>query len=168
MKNALWKTCIGGFATAVFCVMACAQTFGADAKSIEEMERELNALKASVSSLTKQVESVKSEKAVASVSSGTKEDVAALKDEVTTLKEEMRTAAQAETLKAADITGNVYSEFAKKVKLGGSIRTRAEYANGFYSFPGDLTLPGFAPALVPAAGAAPGVRPKSSIDDDYV
>src|SRR3972149_11710604 len=95
MKNALGRTCIGGFATAVFCVAACAQSFGADAKSIEEMENELNALKASVSSLTKQVESVKREKAVASVSSDTKEDVAALKDEVTTLKEEMRIAAQA-------------------------------------------------------------------------
>ena len=46
----------------------------------------------------------------------------------------MRTAAQAgEALKAADINGNVYSEFAKKVKLGGSIRTRAEYTNGFYN-----------------------------------
>ena len=168
MKNALWKTCIGGFATAVFCVATCAQSFWADAKSIEEMERELNALKASVSSLTKQVESVKSEKAAASVSSDTKEDVEALKDEVTTLKEEMRTAAQAETLKAADIAGNVYSEFAKKVKLGGSIRTRAEYANGFYSFPNDLTLPGFTFGAVPVAGAAAGSRPKSGIDDDYV
>lgn len=168
MKNALWKTCMGGFATAVFCVMACAQSFGADAKSIEEMEKELNALKASVSSLTKQVESVKSEKAVASVSSDTKEDVEALKTEVTTLKEEMKTAAQAETLKASDIPGNVYSEFAKKVKLGGSIRTRAEYANGFYSFPGDLTLPGFAPPRVPLTGAPNGTRPKASIDDDYV
>ena len=169
MRNGLWRTCIGGFATAVFCVAACAQSFGADAKSIEEMEKELNALKSSVSSLTEQIGSLKSEKAVASVSSDTKEDVAALKDEVTTLKEEMRTAAQAgEALKAADIAGNVYSEFAKKVKLGGSIRTRAEYANGFYSFPGDLTLPGFAPAPVPAAGAAAGVRPKSAIDDDYV
>ena len=165
MKNALWKTCIGGFATAVFCVMACAQSFGADAKSIEEMEKELNALKASVSSLTKQVEAVKSEKAVASVSSDTKEDVEALKNEVTTLKEEMKTAAQAETLKAADIAGNVYSEFAKKVKLGGSIRTRAEYANGFYSFPNDLTLPGFGSGRGPAAA---GSRPKSGIDDDYV
>src|SRR3989338_4292227 len=99
MKNALWKTCIGGFATAVFCVMACAQSFGADAKSIEEMEKELNALKASVSSLTKQVEAVKSEKAVASVSLDTKEDVEALKNEVTTLKEKIKTTAQAETLK---------------------------------------------------------------------
>ncbi|MCR4320377.1 MAG: alginate export family protein [Candidatus Brocadiaceae bacterium] len=139
MKNGLWRTCIGGFATAVFCVAACAQSFGAGAKTIEEMEKELNALKASVSSLTKQMESVKSEKAVASVSSDTKEDVEALKNEVTTLKEEMRTAAQAETLKAADITGNVYSEFAKKVKLGGQIRTRAEYANGWYN-PVDFSL----------------------------
>ena len=86
MRNGLWKTCMGGFATAVFCVAACAQSFGADAKSIEEMEKELNALKASVSSLTEQVASVKSEKAVASVSSDTKEDVEALKNEVTTLK----------------------------------------------------------------------------------
>ena len=60
MRNGLWKTCMGGFATAVFCVMACAQSFGADAKSIEDMEKELNALKASVSSLTEQIESVKS------------------------------------------------------------------------------------------------------------
>ena len=62
----------------------------------------------------------------------------------------------------------MYSEFAKKVKLGGSIRTRAEYANGFYSFPGDVTLPGFCPPAVPVAGAAAGTRPKASIDDDYV
>ena len=72
MKNGLWKTCIGGFATAVFCVATCAQSFGADAKSIEDMEKELNALRSSVSSLTEQIESVKSEKAVASVSSDTK------------------------------------------------------------------------------------------------
>ena len=90
--------------------------FGADAKSIEDMEKELNALRSSVSNLTEQIESVKSEKAVASVSSDTKEDVEALKNEVTTLKEEMRTAAQAEqTLKAEDIAGNVvFQEFAKR------------------------------------------------------
>src|SRR3990170_6126782 len=159
MKNALWKTCIGGFATAVFCVVTCAQSYGADAKSIEDMEKELNALKSSVSSLTEQIETVKSEKAVASMSSDTKEDVAALKNEVTTLKEEMRTAAQAEqTLKAEDIAGNVYSEFAKKVKLGGQIRTRAEYANGFYNAV-DFSLPGAASA---ARVASPGK------DDDYV
>ena len=164
MKNGLWRTCIGGFATAVFCVAACAQPFAADAKSIEEMEKELNALKASVSSLTKQVESVKSEKAAASVSSDTKEDVAALKNEVTTLKEEMRTAAQAEqTLKAEDITGNVYSEFAKKVKLGGQIRTRAEFANGFYQVPtSNATLQGG------GGGASQTVGRISSYDDDYV
>ena len=28
MKNALWKTVIGGFATAVFCVAACTQSLG--------------------------------------------------------------------------------------------------------------------------------------------
>jgi len=166
MKNALWKTYIGGFATAVFCVATCAQSFGADAKSIEDMEKELNALKTSVSSLTEQIESVKSEKAVASMSSDTKEDVAALKNEVTTLKEEMRTAAQAEqTLKAEDIAGNVYSEFAKKVKLGGQIRTRAEYANGFYQTPtGNATLGGAArtPNQSVAGHAA------EAIDDDYV
>ena len=166
MKNGLWKTCIGGFATAVFCVATCAQSFGADAKSIEDMERELNALRSSVSNLTEQIESVKSEKAVASVSSDTKEDVAALKNEVTTLKEEMRTAAQAEqTLKAEDIAGNVYSEFAKKVKLGGQIRTRAEYANGFYQTPtGNATLGGAArtPNQSVAGHAA------EAIDDDYV
>ncbi len=166
MKNGLWKTCIGGFATAVFCVATCVQSFGADAKSIEDMEKELNALRSSVSSLTEQIESVKSEKAVASVSSDTKEDVAALKNEVTTLKEEMRTAAQAEqTLKAEDIAGNVYSEFAKKVKLGGQIRTRAEYANGFYQTPtSNATLGGATRPLNQAiAGHA-----AESVDDDYV
>src|SRR3989337_1540658 len=166
MKNALWRTCIGGFATAVFCVAACAQSFGANAKSIEDMEKELNALKASVSSLTEQIESVKSEKAVASVSSDTKEDVEALKNEVATLKEEMRIAAQAEqTLKAEDIAGNVYSEFAKKVKLGGQIRTRAEFANGFYQTPSsNATLEGAArtPNQSVAGHAA------ESVDDNYV
>jgi len=166
MKNGLWKTYIGGFATAVFCVATCAQSFAADAKSIEDMEKELNALRSSVSNLTEQIESVKSEKTVASVSSDTREDVAALKNEVTTLKEEMRTAAEAEqTLKAEDIAGNVYSEFAKKVKLGGQIRTRAEYANGFYVVPtSNATLGGNSrPANQTLAGhAAP------STDDDYV
>src|SRR3989337_599392 len=166
MKNALWKTCIGGFATAVFCVVTCAQSFGADAKSIEDMEKELNALKASVSSLTEQVESVKQEKKVASVSSDTKEDVEALKDEVTTLKEKMRTAAQAEqTLKAEDIAGNVYSEFAKKVKLGGQIRTRAEFANGFYQTPSsNATLEGA--TRTPNQAAAN--HATESVDDAYV
>ncbi|HHT9144759.1 MAG TPA: alginate export family protein [Candidatus Wunengus sp. YC61] len=166
MKNGLWKTCIGGFATAVFCVATCAQSFGADIKSIEDMEKELNALKTSVSSLTEQIESVKQEKTVASVSSDTKEDVEALRNEVTTLKEEMRTAAQAEqTLKAEDITGNVYSEFAKKVKLGGQIRTRAEYASGFYQTPtSNATLPGATTSL--ATGGV-GARAQSD-DDDYV
>ena len=170
MKNALWKTCIGGFATAVFCVVTCAQSFGADAKSIEDMEKELNALKASVSSLTEQIESVKSEKAVASVSSDTKEDVEALKNEVTTLKEEMRTAAQAEqTLKAEDIAGNVYSEFAKKVKLGGQIRTRAEYANGFYQVPtSNQTLPGATGITNRKGAAVPALAAAESVDDDYV
>lgn len=166
MKNGLWKTCIGGFATAVFCVATCAQSFAADAKSIEDMEKELNALRSSVSNLTEQIESVKSEKTVASVSSDTKEDVAALKNEVTTLKEEMRIAAQAEqTLKAEDITGNVYSEFAKKVKLGGQIRTRAEYANGFYQTPtSNATLGGATRS--PNQAAVP--HASESTDDDYV
>lgn len=159
MKNSLWKTCMGGFATAVFCVAACGQTFGADAKSLEEMEKELNALRASVSALTEQINSVKQER-VAAASSDAKEDVEALKNEVNTLKEEMRTAAQAEQpMKAEDIAGNVYSEFAKKVKLGGQIRTRAEYANGFYQTPANnATLGG-------AAGIAGRVK---STDDDYV
>jgi len=166
MKNALWRTCIGGFATAVFCVATCAQSFGADAKSIEDMEKELNALKASVSSLTEQVESVKQEKKVASVSSDTKEDVEALKDEVTTLKEKMRTAAQAEqTLKAEDIAGNVYSEFAKKVKLGGQIRTRAEFANGFYQTPSsNATLEG----ATRTPNQAVAIHATESVDDAYV
>ncbi|HHT9108235.1 MAG TPA: alginate export family protein [Candidatus Wunengus sp. YC63] len=166
MKNGLWKTCIGGFATAVFCVATCAQSFGADAKSIEEMEKELNALRSSVSSLTEQIESVKSEKAVASMSSDTKEDVEALRNEVTTLKEEMKTAAQAEqALKAEDIAGNVYSEFAKKVKLGGQIRTRAEYANGFYQTPSSNATLGGA-TRSPNQAVTP--HASESADDDYV
>ena len=166
MKNALWKTCIGGFATAVFCVAACTQSFGAEAKSVEDMEKELNALKASISSLTEQIEAVKQEKTVAA-SSDTKEDVEALKNEVNTLKEEMKTANQAEqTLKAEDIAGNVYSEFAKKVKLGGQIRTRAEYANGFYQTPtNNGTLGG---AARPPNQALTATNAASSIDDDYV
>ncbi len=166
MKKALWKTCVGGFATTVFCVATCAQSFAADAKSIEEMEKELNALKSSVSNLTEQIASVKNEKTVASVSSDTKEDVEALKNEVTTLKEEMRTAAQAEqALKAEDITGNVYSEFAKKVKLGGQIRTRAEYANGFYQTPtSNATLGGATRS--PNQAAVP--HASKGTDDDYV
>ncbi|WKZ19433.1 MAG: alginate export family protein [Candidatus Jettenia sp. CY-1] len=161
MKKALWKTCMGGFATAVFCVATCTQSFGEDGKSIEDMEKELNALKASVSSLTEQIESVKQEKLMADASSDAKEDVEALRNEVNTLKEEMKTAAQAEpTLKAEDITGNVYSEFAKRVKLGGQIRTRAEYANGFYQVPtSNATLPG---------GSGPATTRNRSVDDDYI
>lgn len=160
MKYSLWKTCFGGFATAVFCVATSAQTFGGDARSLEDMEKELNALKASISALSEQISSVKQEKLADAASSSTKDDVEALKNEVSTLKEEMRTAAQAEQpLKASDIEGNVYSEFAKKVKLGGQIRTRAEYANGFYQTPtNNATLGG-------AAGIAG--RGKST-DDDYV
>ncbi len=160
MKYSLWKTCFGGFATAVFCVATSAQTFGGDARSLEEMEKELNALKASVSALSEQIDSVKQEKIADATSSNTKDDVEALKNEVNTLKEEMRTAAQAEQpLKAEDIAGNVYSEFARKVKLAGQIRTRAEYANGFYQVPtGNATLTG-------ASGIASRVK---STDDDYV
>lgn len=160
MKHRLWKTCIGGFTAAVFCVVTGAQSFGADAKSLEDMEKELNALRASVSALTEQIETVKQEKTVAAVSSDTKEDVEALKNEVSTLKEEMKTAAQAEqAIKAEDIAGNVYSEFAKKVKLGGQIRTRAEYANGFYQVPTSNATLGGATGIVG--------RGKST-DDDYV
>lgn len=175
MQNALWKKYIGGFATAFFCVATCTQSFGADARSIEEMEKELNALKTSVSSLTKQIETIKQEKTA--VSSDAKDEVAALKNEVTTLKEEMKTAAQAEqTLKAEDITGNVYSEFAKKVKLGGQIRTRAEYANGFYQTPAsNATLTGATgigdrDARTPDAvtGAANITAASEGVDDDYV
>ncbi len=161
MSSALWKTCTGSFVTAVFCVTTCAQSFGADTKSLEDMEKELNALKASVSALTDQIDSVKQDKAVVASSSSTKDDVEALKSEVTSLKEEMKTAAQAEQkLKASDIEGNVYSEFAKRVKLGGQIRTRAEYATGMYQVPtGNATLPG--------AGGGVATR-HASTDDDYV
>jgi hypothetical protein len=160
MKHALWKTCVGGFATAVFCVATSTQSFGSDAKSLEDMEKELNALRASVTALTEQMESVRQEKTVTAAASDTKDDVEALKDEVNSLKEEMKTAAQAEsTIKAEDIAGNVYSEFAKKVKLGGQIRTRAEYANGFYQTPTNNATLGGASGIVG--------RGKST-DDDYV
>lgn len=171
MKSALWKTCIGSVTTAVFCVATCALSFGAEGNSVEEMERELNALKASVANLTEQLETVKQEKTVATTTPAdtrTKEDVEALKNEVSTLKEEMRTAAQAEpTLKAEDITGNVYSEFAKRVKLGGQIKTRAEYANGFYQTP---TSNGTLPGATTSTGTTPsGLRTRGgSSDDDYV
>lgn len=159
MKKGLWKTCLVGFFAAVFCAAAGSQSYGATAKSLEDMEKELNALRASVSALTDQIESVKQEKAIAA-SSYTEKDVEALKNEVSSLKEEMKTAAQAESvLKAEDIAGNVYSEFARKIKLGGQIRTRAEYANGLYQVPtSNATLAG-------ATGIAG--RGKSS-DDDYI
>lgn len=170
MKNALWKTCIGGFITAVFCLAICTLSFGAEGKSIEEMEKELNALKASIVSLTEQIAVVKQKQEVALPSfiarkddEGDDEDendLMMLKEEVRILREEMKTAAQAEpTLKAEDLTGNVFSDFAKKVKLGGQIRTRAEYANGFYNVP-DSSLPG--------ASSLSGDRPRTSIDDEYV
>ena len=164
MKKALWKICIGGLTTAVFCVAACAQSFAADATSLEEMEKELNALRASVSSLTEQIESVKQERVA--TSSETEEEVEALKDEVTTLKEEIKTVAEGEQpLKAEDIAGNVYSEFAKKVKLGGQIRTRAEYANGFYQTPTNNGTLGGA-ARTPNQAATP--HASEATDDDYV
>lgn len=159
MNNRLWKTCVGGFVAAVFCAAAGSQSYGASAKSLEEMEKELNALRASVSALTDQIESVKQEKEVVASSSDTNKEVEALRNEVSTLKEEMRTAANAEPIKAEDIAGNVYSEFAKKVKLGGQIRTRAEYANGYYQVP---TSNGTLPGATGTAGRG------SSYDDDYV
>ncbi|MEK6621135.1 MAG: alginate export family protein [Planctomycetota bacterium] len=169
MNSALWKTCIGGFATAVFCAATCVTSFGAEAKSLEDMEKELNSLKATISGLTEQMELVKHEKTVAATtSSNTKEDVTALKNEVTTLKEEMRVAAEAaQPMKAEDIAGNVYSEFAKKVKLGGQIRTRAEYANGFYQTPANNGTLGGSVGLKYTDGATTKYRSKG-IDDDYV
>ena len=179
MNSALWKTCIGGFATAVFCAATCVTSFGAEAKSLEDMEKELNSLKATISGLTEQMELVKHEKVVAATtSSSTKEDVAALKNEVTTLKEDMRVAAEAaQPLKAEDIAGNVYSEFAKKVKLGAQIRTRAEYATGFYQTPAsNATLPGAAGGgTIPGLGKRLDGTPFEGLkidrparDDDYV
>ncbi len=169
MNSALWKTCIGGFATAVFCAATCVTSFGAEAKSLEDMEKELNALKATISGLTEQMELVKHEKAVvATTSSNTKEDVATLKNEVTTLKEEMRVAAEAaQPMKAEDIAGNVYSEFAKKVKLGGQIRTRAEYANGFYQTPANNGTLEDSVGITYSDGATTKYKSKG-IDDDYV
>ncbi|MEK6730035.1 MAG: alginate export family protein, partial [Planctomycetota bacterium] len=169
MNSALWKTCIGGFATAVFCAATCVTSFGAEAKSLEDMEKELNSLKATISGLTEQMELVKHEKTVAATtSSNTKEDVTALKNEVTTLKEEMRVAAEAaQPMKAEDIAGNVYSEFAKKVKLGGQIRTRAEYANGFYQTPANNGTLEDSVGLKYTDGATTKYRSKG-IDDDYV
>lgn len=170
MRNKFLKTCFSGVAAAVFCFAAAPFAHGAGSSSLEDMERELNALRASVSNLTEQIETVRGGQAVSSAPLGESEkgELEALRSEVNFLKGEFQTAAQAEELKAEDIAGNVYSEFAKKVTLGGSIRTRAEYANGYYSFPGDVTLPGFNPPTIPVGGAATGTRPKSSIDDDYV
>ncbi|MFO0793254.1 MAG: hypothetical protein U0586_04240 [Candidatus Brocadiaceae bacterium] len=89
----------------------------AEAKSVDDMEKELNALKASVASLTEQIQSVKQDKVATSTSTNSKEEIDALRNEVHSLKEEMQTAAEGEqALKAEDITGNVYSEFAKKGK----------------------------------------------------
>ncbi|MEK7852856.1 MAG: alginate export family protein [Planctomycetota bacterium] len=169
MNSALWKTCIGGFATAVFCAATCITSFGAEAKSLEDMEKELNSLKATISGLTEQMELVKHEKTVAATtSSNTKEDVTALKNEVTTLKEEMRVAAEAaQPMKAEDIAGNVYSEFAKKVKLGGQIRTRAEYANGFYQTPANNGTLEDSVGLKYTDGSTTKYRSKG-IDDYYV
>ncbi|MEK7776225.1 MAG: alginate export family protein, partial [Planctomycetota bacterium] len=140
-----------------------------EAKSLEDMEKELNSLKATISGLTEQMELVKHEKTVAATtSSNTKEDVASLKNEVSTLKEEMRFAAEgAQPMKAEDIAGNVYSEFAKKVKLGGQIRTRAEYANGFYQTPANNGTLGGSVGLKYTDGATTKYKSKG-IDDDYV
>jgi hypothetical protein len=174
MKSALWRTCIGSFITAVFCLAICTLSFGAEGKSIGEMEKELNALKASIASLTEQMEAVrqKQEAVVPSFvarkddDEDDEDDLIMLKEEVRILKKEVRTAAQAEpTLRAEDVTGNVFSEFARKVKLGGQIRTRAEYANGFYNVP-DASLPG-ANSSLPTGGPR-GDRPRTSIDDEYV
>ncbi|MDR4506805.1 MAG: alginate export family protein [Candidatus Brocadiaceae bacterium] len=166
MRNALWKTCFGSFATAVFCAASLPVVFGAEAKSIEDMERELNALKASVSSLTEQISSVRQgqEVANASFSGSDKEELEALRNEVSVLRDEMQIAADGDTMKAEDITGNVYSEFAKKVKLGAQIRTRAEYANGFYN-PPDHTGQFFGSPDNTLDGVDNG---GSSRDDDYV
>jgi len=176
MNSALWKTCIGGFATAVFCAATCVTSFGAEAKSLEDMEKELNSLKSTISGLTEQIELVKQEKTVAATtSSNTKEDVAALKNEVTSLKEEMKIAAEgAQPIKAEDIAGNVYSEFAKKVKLGGQIRTRAEYANGFYQVPAggagynEVISGNAAPGSTVAGSVASGTHRSDKKDDSYI
>lgn len=173
MKNALWKTCIGSFLTAVFCLAICIMPLRAEGKSLEDMEKELNALKAAIGNLTEQIEAVrqKQEAAIPAFVARKEEDddeddLTMLKEDIRILKEEVRTAAQAEpTLKAEDLTGNVYSEFARKVKLGAQIKTRAEYASGFYNVP-DSSLPG---ANGAPPGATPGtVRPRTSVDDEYV
>ncbi|MBM4053855.1 MAG: DUF3373 family protein [Planctomycetes bacterium] len=162
MGNKFWKTCLGGVAAAVFCFAATPFVHGADSTSLEDMEKELNALRASVSSLTEQIETVKQSQTVSSapLSEGEKGELETLRNEVNFLKEEFQTAAQAEQLKAQDITGNVYSEFAKKVKLGAQIRTRYEYTNGFYNTPDHTTQ-------FESFGTRRALS-GSSADDDYV
>ncbi len=56
----------------------------------------------------------------------TQDDLKALKEEVKTLRDELKTIKVAKPEVAPPITGNVYSELSRKIKLGGEIRTRFE------------------------------------------
>ncbi|HHT9124627.1 MAG TPA: alginate export family protein [Candidatus Brocadiia bacterium] len=56
----------------------------------------------------------------------TQEDLKALKEEVKTLKDELKSIKAVKSEEAPAITGNVYSELSRKIKLGGEIRTRFE------------------------------------------
>ncbi len=61
----------------------------------------------------------------------TQDDLTALKEEVKTLRDELKTIKVAKPEVAPAITGNVYSELSRKIKLGGEMRARFE---SFYNF----------------------------------
>lgn len=61
----------------------------------------------------------------------TQDDLKALKDEVKTLRDELKSIKAVKPEVAPAITGNVYSELSRKIKLGGEVRARFE---SFYNF----------------------------------
>jgi hypothetical protein len=61
----------------------------------------------------------------------TQEDLKALKSEVKTLRDELKSIKAVRPEVAPAIAGNVYSEFSRKIKIGGEVRARFE---SFYNF----------------------------------
>lgn len=61
----------------------------------------------------------------------TQDDLTALKEEVKTLKDELKSVKVMKAEVAPAITGNVYSELARKIKIGGQLRMRHE---SWYTF----------------------------------
>ncbi|MGR3310077.1 MAG: alginate export family protein, partial [Candidatus Brocadiales bacterium] len=61
----------------------------------------------------------------------TQEDLKALKEEMKTLRNELNSIKAVKPAAAPAITGNVYSDLSRKIKIGGEIRARFE---SFYNF----------------------------------